>query len=33
VREHFDEVQKRRSDRGIPLLDPADPKVKARYGL
>jgi hypothetical protein len=33
VREHFDEVQKRRSDRGHPLLDPADPKVKARYGL
>jgi hypothetical protein len=33
VREHFDEVQKMRSDRGVPLLDPADPKVKERYGL
>ena len=33
VREHFDEIQKLRSDRGIPLLDPADPKVKERYGL
>ena len=33
VREHFDEVQKMRSERGVPLLDPADPKVKERYGL
>ena len=33
VREHFDKVQKMRSDRGVPLLDPADPKVKERYGL
>ena len=33
VREHFDEIQKMRSDRGVPLLDPADPKIKERYGL
>ena len=33
VREHLDEVQKLRAERGIPLLDPADPKVKERYGL
>jgi Lsr2 len=33
VREHFDEIQKLRSDRGIPMLDPADPKTKERYGL
>ena len=33
VREHLDEVQKLRSDRGMPLLDPADPKTKERYGL
>jgi hypothetical protein len=33
VREHLDEVQRLRSERGLPLLDPADPKSKARYGL
>jgi hypothetical protein len=33
VREHLDEVQKLRSERGIPLIDPADPKAKERYGL
>jgi hypothetical protein len=33
VRDHLDEVQKLRTERGIPLLDPADPKVKERYGL
>jgi hypothetical protein len=33
VREHLDEVQKLRAERGVPLLDPADPKVKERYGL
>jgi hypothetical protein len=33
VREHLDEVQRRRSERGVPLLDPADPKTKARYSL
>jgi hypothetical protein len=33
VREHLDEVQKLRSERGVPLLDPADPKTKERYGL
>jgi hypothetical protein len=33
VREHLDEVQQLRSQRGLPLLDPADPKTKARYGL
>jgi hypothetical protein len=33
VREHLDEVQKLRSERGIPLIDPADPKMKERYGL
>jgi hypothetical protein len=33
VREHLDEVQKLRAERGIPLIDPADPKVKERYGL
>ncbi len=33
VREHLDEVQKLRSERGVPLLDPADPKTKQRYGL
>jgi hypothetical protein len=29
VREHLDEVQQLRSERGLPLLDPADPKTKA----
>ena len=33
VREHLDEVQQLRSKRGVPLLDPADPKTKERYGL
>jgi hypothetical protein len=33
VREHLDEVQQLRSERGVPLLDPADPKAKERYGL
>jgi hypothetical protein len=33
VREHLDEVQRLRSERGVPLLDPADPKTKERYGL
>jgi hypothetical protein len=33
VREHLDEVQQLRSERDVPLLDPADPKTKARYGL
>jgi hypothetical protein len=33
VREHLDEVQKLRSERGAPLLDPADPRTKERYGL
>jgi hypothetical protein len=33
VREHLDEVQQLRSQRGVPLLDPADPKTKQRYGL
>jgi hypothetical protein len=33
VREHLSEVQKLRAERGIPPLDPADPKTKERYGL
>jgi hypothetical protein len=33
VREHLDEVQQLRTERGVPLLDPADPKTKERYGL
>jgi len=33
VREHLDEVQQLRTERGVPLLDPADPKTKQRYGL
>jgi hypothetical protein len=33
VREHFDEVQKLRAERGVSLLDPADPRTKERYGL
>jgi len=33
VREHLDEVQRLRSQRGVALLDPADPKTKQRYGL
>jgi hypothetical protein len=33
VREHLDEVQALRAERGVPLLDPADPKSNERYGL
>jgi hypothetical protein len=33
VREHLDEVQQLRSARGVPLIDPADPRTKERYGL
>ena len=33
VREHLDEVQQLRSKRGFPLIDPADPRTKERYGL
>jgi hypothetical protein len=33
VREHLDEVQRLRSERGVPLLDPADSRTKERYGL
>jgi hypothetical protein len=33
VREHFDEVNKRLSDKGMRMIDPADPKMKDRYGL
>jgi hypothetical protein len=33
VRDHLDEVQQLRSERGVPMLDPADPKTKERYGL
>ncbi|HYT27281.1 MAG TPA: hypothetical protein VEP73_12440 [Actinomycetota bacterium] len=33
VREHFDEVQRRLSEAGVRVLDPADPKTKERYGL
>lgn len=33
VREHLDEVQALRAERGVPLLDPADPMIIERYGL
>ena len=33
VREHLDEIQKLRAERGVPLIDPADPRTKERYGL
>ena len=33
VREHLHEVQQLRAARGVPLLDPADPRAKERYGL
>jgi hypothetical protein len=33
VRAHLDEVQKLRAERGVPLIDPADPRTKERYGL
>jgi hypothetical protein len=29
----FDEVQQLRAARGVPLIDPADPRTKERYGL
>jgi hypothetical protein len=32
VREHLDQVQALRAERGMPLLDPADPRTKKRYG-
>lgn len=33
VREHFDEVNARLSSEGLRMLDPADPKVRERYGM
>jgi hypothetical protein len=33
VREHFDEVNKRLSDKGMRMIDPADPAMQERYGL
>jgi hypothetical protein len=33
VREHLDEVQELRSAHGMPLIDPAAPRTKERYGL
>jgi hypothetical protein len=33
VREHLDEVQQLRAAHGVPLIDPADPRTKERYGL
>jgi hypothetical protein len=33
VREHLDEVQRLRSQRGVPLLDPTDSRTKEHYGL
>jgi hypothetical protein len=33
VRDHFDEVNARLSQDGLRMLDPADPKIKQRYGL
>jgi hypothetical protein len=33
VREHLDEVQQLRAARAMPLIDPADPRTKERYGL
>jgi hypothetical protein len=33
VRDHLDEVQKLRAEHGVPLIDPADPRTKERYGL
>ena len=33
VREHLDQVQKLRAERGVALIDPADPRTKERYGL
>jgi len=33
VRDNFDAIQKRLADEGRDMLDPADPKTIARYGL
>jgi hypothetical protein len=33
VRDHLDEVQRRLSAKRMRLLDPADPKIRERYGL
>lgn len=33
VRNNFDEVNKRLSAAGLRMIDPADPKMKERYGL
>ena len=33
VREHLDQVQKLRAERGVALIDPADPRTKERSGL
>jgi hypothetical protein len=33
VQEHFDEVNKRLSEKGLRPIDPADPKMKERFGL
>jgi hypothetical protein len=33
VREHFDGVNKRLSDKGLRMIDPADPDMQKRYGL
>jgi hypothetical protein len=33
VRDHFDEVNKRLSQKGMRMIDPADPAMQERYGL
>lgn len=33
VQESFDEVNRRLSEKGMRMLDPADPKIRERYGL
>jgi hypothetical protein len=33
VQENFDEVNRRLSQKGMRMLDPADPKIRERYGL
>jgi hypothetical protein len=33
VRENFDEVNRRLSEKGMRMLDPGDPKIQERYGL
>jgi hypothetical protein len=33
VREHFDEVNKRLSEQGLRMINPADPDMQKRYGL